>query len=77
MNKLSNGSESAVPLIATSAASPDGQTVFEAGLTKREYMATVIMAGVISHHSFDGRLALAAEDAIAGANELLAKLEGE
>jgi hypothetical protein len=74
MNKLSNGSESA---FATSAASPDGQTVFEAGLTKREYMATVIMAGVISHHSFDGRLALAAQDAVAGANELLAKLEGE
>jgi hypothetical protein len=70
MNKLSNGSESA---FATSAASPG----FETGLTKREYMATVIMAGVISHHSFDGRLALAAQDAVAGANELLAKLEVE
>jgi hypothetical protein len=74
MNKLSNGSESA---FATSSISLDGQTVFKEGLTKREYMATIIMAGVISHHSFDGRLALAAEDAIAGANELLAKLEVE
>jgi hypothetical protein len=68
------GSESAFP---TSSFGPDGDCIFQEGMSKREHMALKIMISLIGNPSVDGTAAILALSGVEWADKLLEALENK